>query len=56
MGHMEQALKYFELYNKLGKELYESNPQNVQLLEDLGISYYKLAMISKEIGNNQTGN
>ena len=39
----------------LGKELYESNPQNVQLLEGLGISYYKLAMVYKQTGNNHPG-
>jgi hypothetical protein len=39
----------------LGKELYESNPRNVSLLEGLGISCYKLAMIYKAIGNDGNG-
>jgi len=53
---MEDSLKYFDEALKLSKELYESNPRNVNLHEGLGISYYKLAMICKEMGNNDKGN
>ena len=52
---MEEALKYFENYNQLTKELYESNPRNINLLEGLGISYYKLSMIYRAIGNDGKG-
>ncbi len=37
------------------KELYKSNPNNIGLLEGLGISYYKLAMINKEMSNDKEG-
>lgn len=37
------------------KEHHISNPQNVSLLENLGISYYKLAMIYKAMVNDQAG-
>ena len=55
MGNMEEALKYFENNNHLTKELYDYNPKNLNLLEGLGVSYYKLAMVHKSTGNNQTG-
>jgi len=42
MGHMEEALKYFENYNQLKKELYESNPSKNSLKRGLAISYEKL--------------
>jgi tetratricopeptide (TPR) repeat protein len=55
MGHMEEALKYFEKRSLLGEELYAANPKNINLLEGLGISYYKLAMIYKAMSNDQKG-
>lgn len=39
MGHIEEALKYFDDEVKFFKELYESNSRNVNFLEGLGISY-----------------
>ena len=55
MGHMGKALKYFEKDLELAKELFESNPRNTNLLEDLAISYYKLAMINKAKSNIEKG-
>ena len=55
MGHMGKALKYFEKGLELTKELYESNLRNTNLLEDLAISYYKLAMINKVKSNIEKG-
>jgi hypothetical protein len=55
MGHIDEALIYFEQYNQLSKEFYESNPHSVNLLEGLGISYYKLALIHKATGNFKKG-
>ena len=34
----------------LFKELYDANPHSVQLLEGLGVSYFKLAGVQKELG------
>jgi len=52
---MEEALKYFEKHNQFQKELHELNPQNINLFEILGISFYKLANIYKAIGNDEKG-
>ena len=51
MGHMEEALKYFENYNQLGKELYESNPRIESLKCGLAISYSKLGAIHQSMGH-----
>ena len=42
MGHMEEALKYFENIFRLGKELYEANPRNESLKNGLAISYSEI--------------
>ena len=54
-GNLGQSLQYYNEYNKLMKELYTSNPQNINLLENLGISYYKLTIIYKAMWNDQVG-
>jgi tetratricopeptide (TPR) repeat protein len=54
-SHLEEALDDFLNAAKLFKELYESNPENIIALERQGISYYKLAMIYKEMGNDDKG-
>jgi tetratricopeptide (TPR) repeat protein len=51
MGHMDEALKYFENYNQLSKELCETNPQNESLKHDLAISYERLGSIHQAIGH-----
>ncbi|TRZ48361.1 DUF4062 domain-containing protein, partial [bacterium] len=51
MGHMEEALKYFEQRSMLGKELYESNPRNESLKKGLAISYEKLGSIHQMMGH-----
>lgn len=56
LGKFDLALEFFNKYNELCKELYVRNPQSVQLLEGLGISYYKLAMINKALGDHKNGN
>jgi len=48
-------LEFYNKCNHLMKELYESNPRNIGLLEDFGISYYKLAMMYKAKGDNTRG-
>jgi len=55
MGHLEESLKYFEKELGLTKELHESNPGNISLLKGLGISYYKLSMINKAMGDDEKG-
>ena len=55
MGHMEQALKYFENDLELTKELYEANPRSIKLFEGLAISYYKLAMAYKAKNDDKNG-
>jgi tetratricopeptide (TPR) repeat protein/energy-coupling factor transporter ATP-binding protein EcfA2 len=51
MGHMEEALKYFEKRSFLGKEFYEANPQNELLKIGLAVSYHRLGVIHREMGN-----
>ncbi len=51
MGHMEEALKYFEKRSVLGKELYEANPRNESLKNGLAISYEKLGDIHQAMGH-----
>ena len=55
MGNIEEALKYFENYLALTKELYEANPHSITLFEGLAISYYKLAMICKTQNDDEKG-
>ena len=51
MGHMEEALKYFEKRSVLGKELYETNPRSESLKNGLAISYSKLGEIHQSMGH-----
>ena len=51
MGHMEEALKYFEKDLKLTEELYETNPHNESLKNGLAISYSKLGDIHQSMGH-----
>ena len=55
MNHLNEALNCFEKRLIIGKELYEANPRSVSLLEGLGISHYKLAVIYKANGNDVSG-
>ncbi len=41
-GNLDKALRFFEERSKLGKELYESQPNNVGFKNGLAISYVKL--------------
>jgi tetratricopeptide (TPR) repeat protein len=45
------AKKYYEGRSELGKELYESNPQNVGFKNGLAISYSKLGETHSSLGN-----
>jgi tetratricopeptide (TPR) repeat protein len=51
MGHIEEALKYFEQCLLLGKELYEANPRSESLKNGLAISYSKLGGIHQSMGH-----
>ncbi len=51
LGQFDQALEYFNNFNKLFKELYESNPKNESLKNGLAISYSKLGEIYQALGN-----
>ncbi len=51
LGNLGKALKYFEDYSRLKKELFESNPQNVDFKNGLAISYEKLGSTHSSIGN-----
>jgi tetratricopeptide (TPR) repeat protein len=51
MGHMVEALKYFENCNQLFKELYEANPRSESLKNSLAISYEKLGEIDQSMGH-----
>ncbi len=50
MGQVDKALEFFELYNKLTKELYKSNPKSESLKNGLAISYEKLGDIHQTMG------
>jgi len=51
IGNLEKALSYYEEQSRLGKELYESNPQNVSFKNGLAISYSKLGETHTSLGN-----
>ena len=51
MGHMEEALKYFDDEVRLFKELYEANPRSESLKNGLAISYEKLGSIHQSMGH-----
>jgi tetratricopeptide (TPR) repeat protein len=44
LGDLQQALTYFEEYNRLEKELHEAFPQNVGFKNGLAISYSNSAI------------
>ena len=48
MGNLEIALNFFEKYNSLEKELYESYPKNVEFKNGLAISYEKLGTFYRD--------
>ncbi|MCK5538996.1 MAG: tetratricopeptide repeat protein, partial [Bacteroidales bacterium] len=50
-GNLDKALKYFQERSRLGKELYESQPQNVGFKNGLAISYSKLGQTHTALGN-----
>jgi tetratricopeptide (TPR) repeat protein len=50
LGEVDKALEFFELYNQLSKELYESNPKSERLKNGLAISYSKLGSIHQALG------
>ena len=45
LGHLEEALRFFEQDLQLTKELYDSYPNNMSYKNGLAISYSKLAMV-----------
>ena len=50
-GNVNEALRLFEQYNQLEKELHASFPDNVSFKNGLAISYYKLGDISIKRGD-----
>jgi tetratricopeptide (TPR) repeat protein len=50
-GQLKKSLRYYEMYNAISKELYESNPANEIRLNELAISYEKLGTINQSLGN-----
>jgi len=50
IGKFDQALEYFNNYNNLTKDLYESNPKNESPKKGLAISYSKLGEIYQVLG------
>lgn len=55
IGKLDKALECFNLRYQLTKELYKANPKSVEILEDLAISYYKMAMVYKAKGDRKNG-
>jgi tetratricopeptide (TPR) repeat protein len=53
MSHMEEALKYFEDYNKAMKVLYESNPSNASFKSNLANSNFNLGNIHQLMGHTE---
>ena len=51
LGNLDRALAYFEKYNQLEKELYDSYPQNISFKNGLAISYSKLGSTHSALGN-----
>jgi tetratricopeptide (TPR) repeat protein len=51
MGHLEEALKYFEKRSLLGKELFEANPSKEEMKHGLAISYQYLGRIHQSMGH-----
>lgn len=45
---IDMALKYFENYSGIMKELSELSPQNVRFKNDLSVSYTRIGMICKD--------
>ncbi|CAK8715096.1 hypothetical protein KKHLCK_04190 [Candidatus Electrothrix laxa] len=50
-GNLEKALKYFEEFAGLMKELYEADPKNAGFKNGLAISYEKLGSTHTALGN-----
>ena len=50
-GNLPLALGYFEDRSRIGKELYESYPENVSFKNGLAISYEKLGETHSSLGN-----
>ncbi len=50
-GDFKKAVKFFELYNDLNRELFEVNPQSESLKNGLAISYSKLGDIYQQQGD-----
>ena len=48
LGNLDKALRFYEDYYKLTKELYEASPNNVSFKNGLAISYYKLGAFSRD--------
>jgi tetratricopeptide (TPR) repeat protein len=47
-GNLEKSLKYFDDYNRLTKELYDSDPNNVAFKNGLAISYINLGVFYQD--------
>ena len=45
---MDKALRFYEDFYKLTKELYEAYPNNVSFKNGLAIAYYKLGAFSRD--------
>ncbi|MDM8557863.1 tetratricopeptide repeat protein [Candidatus Parabeggiatoa sp. HSG14] len=50
LGQVDKALEFFELYNNLSEELYDSNPKSESLKNGLAISYHRLGTINEAQG------
>ena len=48
LGDLDKALRFYEDYYKLKKELYEAYTNNVSFKNGLAISYYKLGAFSRD--------
>jgi len=51
LGNLEQALTFFERFNKLTEKLYADQPQNFDFKNGWAISYGKLGDIHTKLGN-----
>jgi tetratricopeptide (TPR) repeat protein len=51
MGQRDVALNYFEKSNLIFKELYEANPNRIEIKENFAFSFYRLGSIHQEFGN-----
>src|SRR5262245_53962701 len=51
LGYLDQALGFFEERSRLGKELYDAYPNNVDFENRLALSYQWLGWTYEQIGN-----